>query len=80
MREEEMEFLGMKRKKKTPEEMLNDPIKKMNAAMAERKKIQEGYMKSYKNAKVQIKEEIDDNQGTDIMEKMLNERRDWVNE
>ena len=52
MREEEMEFLGMKRKKKTPEEMLNDPIKKMNAAMAERKKIQEGYMKSYKNAKV----------------------------
>lgn len=29
MREEEMEFLGMKRKKKTPEEMLNDPIKKM---------------------------------------------------
>jgi len=37
-------------------------------------------MKAYKNAKVQIKEEIDDNQGTDIMEKMLNERRDWVNE
>ena len=23
---------------------------------------------------------MDDNQGTDIMEKMLNERRDWVNE
>jgi len=29
MRDEEMEFLGMKRKKKTPEEMINDPIKKM---------------------------------------------------
>lgn len=37
-------------------------------------------MKSYKNAKVQVKEEIDENQGTDIMEKMLGERRDWVNE
>jgi hypothetical protein len=80
MREEEMEFLGMKRKKKTPEEMLNDPIKKMKASMADRKKIQEGYMKAYKNAKVQVKEEMDDNQGTDLMEKMLNERRDWVNE
>jgi hypothetical protein len=61
MREEEMEFLGMKRKKKTPEEMLNDPIKKMKNSMAERKKIQEGYMKSYKNAKIQVKEEMDDN-------------------
>ena len=39
MREEEMEFLGMKRKKKTPEEMLNDPIKKMRSSMQERKKI-----------------------------------------
>ena len=72
MREEEMEFLGMKRKKKTPEEMLNDPIKKMKNSMAERKKIQEGYMKSYKNAKIQVKEEMDDNQGTDLMETMLN--------
>lgn len=61
MREEEMEFLGMKRKMKTPEEMLNDPIKKMKNSMAERKKIQEGYMKSYKNAKIQVKEEMDDN-------------------
>ena len=72
MRVEEMEFLGMKRKKKTPEEMLNDPIKKMKNSMAERKKIQEGYMKSYKNAKIQVKEEMDDNQGTDLMETMLN--------
>lgn len=29
MRCEEMEFLGMARKKKTPEEEKNDPIKKM---------------------------------------------------
>ena len=61
MREEEMEFLGMKRKKKTPEELMHDPIKKMQQSMSERKKIQEGYMKAYKNAKVQVKEEIDDN-------------------
>jgi len=29
LRTEEMEFLGMARKKKTPEEERNDPIKKM---------------------------------------------------
>lgn len=28
LRNEEMEFLGMSRKKKTPEEEKNDPIKK----------------------------------------------------
>lgn len=61
MREEEMEFLGMKRKKKTPEELMNDPIKKMTAMQLERKKVQEGNMKSYKYGKTQIKDEIDDN-------------------
>jgi len=75
-----MEFLGMSRKKKTPEEMLNDPIKKMEQTLLERKKIQEGNMKQYDRDKEMIKGEIDDNQGTDIMEKMLNERREWVNE
>ena len=29
LREEEMEFLGMSRKKKTPTELMNDPIAKM---------------------------------------------------
>jgi len=80
LRNEEMEFLGMSRKKKTPEEMLNDPIKKMEQTLLERKKIQEGNMKQYDRDKEMIKGEIDDNQGTDIMEKMLNERREWVNE
>ena len=37
-------------------------------------------MKSYKTAKEQIKEEIDENQGIDIMEQMLKERREWVNQ
>ena len=70
----------MSRKKKTPEEMLNDPIKKMEQTLLERKKIQDGNMKAYDRDKEMIKGEIDDNQGTDIMEKMLNERREWVNE
>lgn len=75
-----MEFLGMKRKKKTPEELINDPIRKMTATQAERKKIQQGNMKSYGHNKELVKQEIDENQGTDIMEKMLNERRMWVND
>jgi len=37
-------------------------------------------MKAYDRDKEMIKAEIDDNQGTDIMEKMLLERREWVNE
>ena len=54
MREEEMEFLGMKRKKKTPEEMLNDPIKKLRQSMSDRltqtffvHKIRNRYVSSY---------------------------------
>ena len=52
----------------------------MTANQQERKKIQEGNMKAYEHAKNLTKDELDDNQGTDIMEKMLNERRLWVNE
>jgi len=48
--------------------------------LQERKKFQEGNMRTYDNQKDLIKGEIDDNQGTDIMEKMLGERRAWVNE
>lgn len=42
VRLEEMEFLGMQRKTKTTEELLNDPIKKMDQMKLERKKIQDG--------------------------------------
>ena len=41
----------MRRKKKTAEEEINDPIRKMTANMQERKKIQEGNMKAYEHAK-----------------------------
>jgi len=34
-----MEFLGMSRKKKTPEEEINDPLKRMEQMKLERKKI-----------------------------------------
>lgn len=32
------------------------------------------------NAKANIKDEIEANEGTDIMEGMLKDRRDWINE
>lgn len=37
IRIDEMEFLGMIRRKKTPEEELNDPIKKMEMTRTMRK-------------------------------------------
>jgi hypothetical protein len=37
MRQEEMVFLGMARKPKTKEEMLNDPIERMKKTMEDRK-------------------------------------------
>jgi len=37
----------------------------------ERKAIQEGNWKAYEHAKERLKEEIDDNEGVDIMEGML---------
>ena len=37
-------------------------------------------MKRYLDAKVQLKEEIDENEGTDIIEQMLKERREWIND
>lgn len=61
LRGEEMEFLGMMRKKKTPDEERNDPIKKMLQTQAERKLVQENNYKRYQDAKVMIKEEIEEN-------------------
>lgn len=75
-----MEFLGMQRKRKTVEEERNDPIKKMEQTRKDRKNIQEGNWKSYNHAKNLLKEEIDENEGTDIMEQMLKDRREWIME
>jgi len=68
MRVEEMEFLGMITRKKTPEELRDDPIKKMLAYQKERKLIQISHLAQYNDAREAIQEEIDNNQGTDIME------------
>lgn len=68
LRLEEMEFLGMARKKKTNEEERNDPIKKMEQTRKDRKLIQETNWKRYKDAQVLLKEEINENQGVDIQE------------
>lgn len=61
LRTEEMEFLGMMRKKKTPEEERNDPIKKMEETRKERKLVQENNWKRYQDAKVLLREEIEEN-------------------
>ena len=78
MRDEEMEFLGMVKKKPNKKDMENDPIKKMEQTRLERKAIQEGNWKAYEHAKERLKEEIDDNEGVDIMEGMLKQRRNWI--
>ena len=36
-------------------------------------------MKAYQHAKTLIQEEIQENEGVDIMEQMLKDRREWVN-
>lgn len=68
----------MTTRKKTAEEERNDPIKKMQRQMKERKDIQEGNWRTYTTQKELLKEEIEENQGVDIMEGMLKERRDWI--
>lgn len=70
----------MQKRKKTAEEERNDPIKIMERQRLERKSVQEGNWKNYLNAKNNLKDEIEINEGTDIMEGMLKERRDWINE
>lgn len=50
LRDEEMEFLGMTRKKKTPEELRDDPIKKMELIRNQRKMTQEAHWNQYNDA------------------------------
>lgn len=78
MRDEELGFLGMKRKTKTKDEMANDPIEKMKKIQDERKLVQQLYSEEFKTAKEELKLEIDENEGLDIKEQMLKERRDWI--
>ena len=59
LRSEEMEFLGMQRKKKSLEQERNDPIKKMEEQRLQRKREQDGFSKQYATAKQVLWEEID---------------------
>ena len=78
MRQEEMVFLGMLRKPKGPDEIENDPIKKQDGTMEQRKQAQVANMEAFELAKDEIIQEIQDIEGNDIEELMLKERRDWI--
>lgn len=75
-----MVFLGMARKPKTIEEMKNHPVDKMGKTKDERKMKQKNFMEEFHTAKEELKDEIDNNEGLDIREAMLKERRDWVHD
>ena len=80
LRQDEMVFLGMARKPKTKEEIKNDPIEKSKRTMDERKMKQKNYHEKFDIAKELLKGEIDENEGLDIRDTMLKERRDWIQE
>ena len=61
-----MIFLGMAKKQKTAEEIKNDPIQKMAKTQDERKLVQKTFMDEFEQAKEDLKEEIQENEGVDI--------------
>lgn len=77
MRSEEMVFLGMARKPKVKDGR-RDPIEQMKDTIANRKLVQKNFMDDFDNAKNELKDDIQDNEGADIEDAMLKERRDWI--
>lgn len=55
-----------------------DPIEAQEETRKKRKLVQQANMKNYEDAKEQIIEELEENEGATIMEDMLKERRDWI--
>jgi IQ and AAA domain-containing protein len=80
IRNEELAFLGMAPKTKDSTDKSQDPIKKAAETRKARKALQEEKMKDYISAKEDMKQDIIDNQGHDIKEDMLKQRRDWITE
>mmetsp|Transcript_21794 Transcript_21794/g.16136 ORF Transcript_21794/g.16136 Transcript_21794/m.16136 type:complete len:136 (+) Transcript_21794:510-917(+) len=78
LRQEEMMFLGMGRKQRTLEEMKDDPIARMKKTEEERRLKRKTFMEEYENAKEDLKVEIDNYSGMDIIDNMMKERRDWI--
>lgn len=68
----------MARKPKTKEELKNDPIERSKRTEDERKLVQKNFMDEFDQAKEDLKEEIHENEGVDIMDGMLKDRRDWI--
>lgn len=80
MREEEMVFLGMTRAPKTKEELANDPLEARKKTMQIAKMVQRGNHDKYEMERKELTKEITAVEGYDIKDKMLKERRDWVQE
>lgn len=80
MRQDEMEFLGMSQRAKTQQEILNDPIEKMKRNQENRRMIRQTNNDDFETAKEALKEEIALTEGTEIIESMKKERRDWMHE
>jgi hypothetical protein len=78
IRNEELVFLGMAPKPKDITDKSQDPNRKARDTGDSRKATQIEKMKDYENAKEELKEEIKDNQGPDIQEAMIQERREWI--
>ena len=63
LRNEEMEFLGMSRKKPIMTESTRDPLDHMLHTTGERKKVQGTHFTDYEDAKVTLMEDMDANEG-----------------
>lgn len=58
----------MARKPKTKEELKNDPVEMSKRTENERKMVQKNFMDEFEQAKEDLKDEINENEGMDIME------------
>lgn len=80
MREEEMIFLGMKPRPKTAAEQAADPIKLREATKEKSKMVQRQNQNDFEKQRVELSNSIVAVEGYDIKDKMLAERRHWVQE
>ena len=78
MRQDELVFFGMAPAPKTKEQELHNSITKTYDIEKERKETQKENYRDYMGDKKKIHEEIKDNEGPDIEEAMLKDRRDWI--
>ena len=65
---------------KTKEDMMNDQITKSKRTEESRKRLQQENWEDYERNLKTIKEDIKENEGYDIQEEMLTQRRDWIRE